>query len=335
MVRHGSIAGLHQNELPYRPEDSVVSRAARSLTEAHRYPSRDAGELRGAIAARFAVDPDWVVAASGSISVIQQAMIAAGPGRLLLPWPSFDAFPPLGSALRMNVRFVGLAPDGACDLVALKRMVGPATRMVIVCTPNTPTGGVVTQHDLLRFLDAVPENVIVLVDQAYAEFAEPAGPQSVVDLVRRHPGVVVTRTFSKAYGLAGMRVGYGIAQPALAEAITSAGVPYPLTRAAEAAALVALGDQQRLRRNIRRNARERARLTAGLRALDVEVLDGHGNFVWLPMTARAANIGTQLAEAGLLVKTYPGAGIRITIGTPAQTDRLLAAWPQVSALTSL
>ncbi|GAA5159605.1 histidinol-phosphate transaminase [Pseudonocardia eucalypti] len=318
---------LDRNELPYAPPEGVRATAGGAIEDVRRYPSWDALELRTAIAEQYCVEPDWVVAASGSISVIQQAMLAAGPGEVIFSWPSFDAFPPLAAALRMRANFATLEADGSCDLEDMRTRINANTRLIIVCTPNTPTGGAVRRRDLQEFVAAVPPEVIVLVDGAYAEFVSDIDAVIGPDLVHGHPNVIITRTFSKAYALAGLRVGYGIAQPALAQAVARTGVPYALTNPAEAAALEALGRSDHMRRNVVRVNSERSRMAAGLAGLGVEVVTGHGNFVWLPLPERAELVAAALARAGIMVKPYPQLGIRISVGTAEGTDRLLSSWP--------
>lgn len=327
--------GLDRNELPYAPTMSAVFAGTQEMFDARRYPSWDALELRTSLAGRFGVERNWVVAASGSISVIQQTMLAAGPGEVVFSWPSFDAFPPLATALRMRLRLAGLRPDGSCDLADMRTKITGDTRLIILCTPNTPTGGAVRHGDLAEFLADVPADVMVLIDEAYAEFVEMEDAVRAIELIRRHDNVAMSRTFSKAYGLAGLRVGYGIAQPRCAAAIAEKGVPYALSRPAEAAAVHALRATEYMRTNVAKVNAERSRLAVGLRRMGMRVVCGHGNFVWVPVEGDLSSIARSLAAAGIYVKTYPAHGIRVTIGTPEQTERVLAAWPRVHVDSSV
>lgn len=322
-----SNVGLGRNELPYQPPDSVRTAASGALRDVNRYPSRDGFDLRCRIAKQFRVEPDWIVVANGSISVIQQAMLVAGPGEVIFSWPSFDAFPPLAAALGMRANLAGLTPDGGCDLADISARINVQTRLIIICTPNTPTGGVVRHQELMEFAAAVPRGVITLIDGAYAEFISDFEAMPDADLVRVSPAVVMTRTFSKAYALAGLRVGYGIARPELAREIVRTGVPYAVSGVAESAAIEALSQPDYMRRNVERITAERARLASGLRRLGLEVVAGHGNFVWLPMPERMESVVAALARQGVMVKSYPGHGIRISVGTSGDTDRLLSSWP--------
>lgn len=317
---------LKQNELPSSPHQAITKAAATALEQAHRYSSWDSLELREVLAEQFGVEPDWVVAASGSVNVIQQAMLVAGPGEIAFCWPSFDAFPPLAKARGMRVKLAKVKPDGSCDLADLRSRVTSKTKMVIICTPNTPTGGIVSHQAVVDFLAEVPPEVLVLIDEAYGEFVDESEAVRGVELVRAYPNVIMTRTFSKAYGLAGMRVGYGIAQPELAKIIMGAGVPYALTRPAEKAAIEAIRQHSHMEANVAKVVVERAHLTRELRQRGVEVVEGHGNFIWLPRQGDEERLVEQLAVRGILVKAYPGYGVRISIGTRADTKQLLAAW---------
>ncbi|WP_051342285.1 pyridoxal phosphate-dependent aminotransferase [Pseudonocardia spinosispora] len=323
---------LNRNELRTPWPDTVVEAALRGLEHAQGYPGWDAAGLRSELAHHYSTTTDHVVAAAGSAAVIAQAMLVARAGELVLPWPSFEALPGLASARGLTVRLTELrASDGAVDLDAVLAALNPSTSMILICTPNSPTGGGLRHRELVEFLAFVPESVLVLIDQAYAEFADHPDPPRPIDLTAVHPGVLVTRTFSKAYGLAGLRVGYGLARPDLTSRVELAGVPYAISAAAEGAAIEALRQPEALRAAVRRVRAERTTLADGLRDHHLQVRTGHGNFVWLPMPAQVPEVVQTLAARGVLVKGYPGHGIRISVGTEQDTDDLLHRWPsQVS-----
>jgi histidinol-phosphate aminotransferase len=320
------VARLGLNEVPWRPSSALLDSACHALGVAHRYPSWDAERLRNAIGGRLGVPSDSVVISNGSIGVIQQALVAAGPGEVAYCWPSFDAFPPLVAGLGMTSARAGVQPEGACDLDDLAAKVGPATSAIIVCSPNTPTGGLVTRDRFERFLADVPPTVLTILDEAYGEFVDDAESLHALDLLARYPNLVITRTFSKAYGIAGLRVGYAVASRDTARRIALAGVPFAISAPAEAAAIAALADIARLERAVSTIKVERGRLADGLRGLGAEVVEGHGNFVWVPLGADTERASSLLTSADVLVKVYPGAGVRITVGNPDDTDRVLAAW---------
>jgi histidinol-phosphate aminotransferase len=319
---------MHRNELPYPPPPAVLTAAERELAGVHRYPALQPAALGSALAGHFGVPPDWVVTGAGSVGVIGYALMVADAGELVLPWPSFEAYPAMAAAHRHTVRPTRLRPDGGCDLRDVWAAVTGATTVVVVCTPNPPTGGVVAHAELAELVARLPERVLVIVDEAYAEFVDDRHAARGPDLVRAYPNVVMTRTFSKAYGLAGLRVGYGLAQPALAAALNRVALPFAVSTIAETAAVEALRRPGRLRADIAAIRAERARLTAALRARGVPVTDSQANFVWAPLGARAERVAEHLARAGILVKAYPDQGVRITVGDGRDTDRLLAAWPE-------
>ncbi|NUS42121.1 MAG: aminotransferase class I/II-fold pyridoxal phosphate-dependent enzyme [Mycobacteriaceae bacterium] len=313
------------NEMPFAATESVVTRTRTADWDVNRYPERDAVTLRTALAGHYGLTPDRIVVGSGSIGVIQQAMTAAGPGEIAYGWPTFEAFDHAAQSLRMPVRRVPLY-DNACDLRALLAAITPTTAMVIVCTPNSPTGGIVGHDDVAAFLRRVPPRVLVLLDEAYIEFVTDPGHVDSVSLAYQYPNVLVTRTFSKGYGLAGARVGYGIAQPGLARRVRDAGLPFPVPVPCQEAALAALADRRTLRDRVDRIIAERQRLAAGLRDLGTVVVEGHGNFVWLPLGEQAAPVAAALRDHDIRVKPVAGHGIRITVGTPADTAAVHAAW---------
>lgn len=322
---------LDRNEMPF-PVPVPVRRAARDgIGKISMYPSTDALRLRRELASRYGVSPDWFVAGAGSVNVIAQVMMAVGPGHMITPWPGFEAIPQLATGRGFAVTFTGLNPvTGACDLAELSTAVRPTTTLIIICTPHSPTGGALTHSDLAEFLATISPHTTVLIDQAYAEFDDQADPPRPVELVTSHPRTVVTRTFSKAYGLAGLRVGYGLANPDLVTTVAASAVPYTVTAAAEAAAVEALCRPADLAATVARVRTERAGLAQALAARGVQVVVGHGNFVWIPRDEKVPELVEHLASAGILVKGYPGDGIRISVGTRDDTVRLARAWPDSS-----
>jgi histidinol-phosphate aminotransferase len=222
---------------------------------------------------------------------------------------------------------VPLRPDATHDLDAMAAAVTERTRVVLVCTPNNPTGPVVTAADLDRFLDAVPDRVLVVVDEAYAEFVrDPAAADGLAALARRG-NVVVLRTFSKAYGLAGLRIGYAIARPGIAESIRKATPPFAVTDLSQAAAVASLESQAALDERVEAIVQERRRVVAALREQGWTVPDTQANFVWLPLGAEAMDFAA--AAAPVSVRPFAGDGVRVSIGSPEVNDLLLeraAAW---------
>lgn len=322
---------LSSNENPFPPLDGVRDAVARAAVEVNRYPDMYASELVAAIAARHGVEPASVVAGCGSVAVLAHVLEAycdAGD-EVVHAWRSFESYPiSVGLQGAVGVT-VPLRADGRHDLPAMAAAVGPRTRVVLVCTPNNPTGPTVSADELAAFLDAVPPHVVVVVDEAYAEFVRAPGAANGIDLARTRPNVVALRTFSKAYGLAGLRVGFAIAHPDVAAAIRAASTPFEVNRLAEVAALASLEAEAALAERVDAVVAERRRVLAGLRAQGWQVPDSQANFVWLATGERTVELAADARAHGLLVRPFAGEGVRISIGEPAANDRVLevaAAW---------
>ncbi|HEY0560110.1 MAG TPA: histidinol-phosphate transaminase [Frankiaceae bacterium] len=317
---------LASNESAHGPLPGVLERAVARATSTHRYPDTDASQLRHALADRFDLDPSRIVAGCGSVALCQQLTLStAGPGdEVLFPWRSFEAYPVFTAVVGATPVRVPLRADFSLDLQAMARAVTDRTRLVLVCTPNNPTGPAVSAAELEAFLAVVPPRVTVVIDEAYLEYA--AGPDlpDGLALARRFPNVAVLRTFSKAYGLAALRVGWCYAPPALAEGLRRTSIPFAVSALAEAAAVEALQEQAEVARRATETIGERERVTAGLRAAGIAVPDSQANFVWLPLGERSVAFTDGLIRQGLITRCFAGDGIRVTLGLPAENDLLLA-----------
>jgi histidinol-phosphate aminotransferase len=253
-------------------------------------------------------------------------------------WRSFEMYPLLAQVAGARSIQVPLTPGRAGgpadthDLDALGAAIDATTRLVFVCNPNNPTGTAVRRPELERFLDAVPAETLVVLDEAYREFVtDPAVPDGL-QLMRGRPNVAVLRTFSKAWGLAGLRVGYLIAEdPAVADAVRRTHVPFSVSMPAQAAAVAALGSDEEVRRRCAAVTAERERLTAGLRDRGLDVADSQANFVWLPLGERTAEVAAALEARAVITRPFPGDGIRVTVGTPEEDDVFLTALDGVLA----
>jgi histidinol-phosphate aminotransferase len=225
------------------------------------------------------------------------------------------------------------APGGPADthdLDALAAAVDEDTRLVFVCNPNNPTGTAVRRAELERFLAAVPDRTLVVLDEAYREFVTDPEVPDGLELMRGRPNVAVLRTFSKAWGLAGLRVGYLVAEdPAVADAVRRTHVPFSVSSLAQAAAVAALGSEDEVRRRCAAVVEERARLTGALRERGLPVADSQANFVWLPAGERTAELAAALEARAVITRPFAGEGLRVTVGTPEEDDVLLAALDEV------
>lgn len=316
---------LSSNENPFDPLPSVVE-ALRATTGVNRYPDASSPRLRQRLAERFGVTPEGVHVAAGSVSILfQLAQATSAPGdEIVFAWRSFEAYPGLAVVAGATAVMVPLTADGRHDLAAMAAAVTERTRMVIVCSPNNPTGPVVTQAEFDTFLDAVPADVLVVLDEAYIEFVtDPDAVDGRRVISAGRDNVVVLRTFSKAYGLAGLRVGYAVGHPSILDAARSTGIPLSVTAAAEAGALASLDAEEELLERVNVLAERRDRLAARLRDAGWAVPQAQGNFVWLPAGDRTLDIAAAFEAASLIVRPFAGDGIRISVGEEESLDRVV------------
>lgn len=316
---------VSSNENPYPPLPRVREAIAAAAAEVNRYPDPGSTQLVAAIAAHHDVPETDVVVATGAVALCYQAAhAAAGPGdEVIYPWRSFEAYPIVAHVCGAKPVPVALTATEEHDLEAMATMITPVTRVIFVCTPNNPTGTVVTEAQLTAFLAAVPADVLVVVDEAYIEFADRTDVADGVAACRRHPNVMVLRTFSKAYGLAGLRVGYALAQAPLAQALRKTALPFGVSSLAEAAAIASLADHTELMQRVADLAGERERMIAELRARGLAITESQANFIWLRLGGRTAEFSRCCDEAGLTIRAFPGEGVRVTIGEPAANDRFI------------
>ncbi|WP_345800934.1 histidinol-phosphate transaminase [Microbacterium sp. AZCO] len=317
---------LSSNENPFDPLPGVLE-AVQSATALNRYPDATAGRLRERLADRFGVTLDEVHIGAGSVSILAQLILAAaGPGdEVLYAWRSFEAYPGLVLIAGATPVQVPLGEGARHDLDAMAAAVTERTRVVIVCSPNNPTGPIVGHDEFEAFLAKIPSDVLVILDEAYAEFVT---DPNAVDGLRvlggeGHPNVVVLRTFSKAFGLAALRVGYAIGHPRILDAARSTAIPLSVTAHAEVAALASLDAERELLERVSVIAERRDALVAGLRGLGWAVPYAQGNFVWLPAGSESLEIAEKFVAGGLVVRPFAGDGIRISVGEHESVDKVL------------
>ncbi|MGZ8804057.1 MAG: histidinol-phosphate transaminase [Microbacterium sp.] len=317
---------LSSNENPFDPLPGVLD-AVHAATALNRYPDATAGRLRQRLAERFGVADDAVHVAAGSVSILAQLVLAtSGPGdEVVFAWRSFEAYPWLGVVAGATPVQVPLTDDACHDLPAMAAAITDRTRAVIVCSPNNPTGPIVRQADFDAFVAAVPSDVLIILDEAYAEFV--TDPDAVDGLrvlsAKQHPNVVVLRTFSKAFGLAGLRIGYAIGHPRILDAARSTSIPLSVTAHAEEAALASLDAEDALLDRVRAIADRRDRLAAALRATGWRVPQAQGNFVWLPAGRETLDMAGAFDAAGLIVRPFAGDGLRISVGEEDSVEKVL------------
>ena len=318
---------LSSNENPFDPLPSVQAAIARAAAEVNRYPDATALSLRERLAERYGVSPDEVIVGAGSVSLLAQFIAAAaGPGdEVVYAWRSFEAYPGLVTVSGATSVQVPNRPDHGHDLDAMADAVTDRTRAVIVCSPNNPTGVAVTADEFERFMARVPGDLLVLLDEAYAEFVRDEASVDGIALIGRYPNLVVLRTFSKAYGLAGVRVGYAIGPVEILDAARSTAIPLGVTGVATAGALAALEAEAEaeLLRRVDALASQRDAFRAALLEQGWAVPEAQGNFVWLPARERTVQIAERLFDAGFVTRAFPPDGIRISIGEAESVDTLL------------
>jgi histidinol-phosphate aminotransferase len=318
---------LASNEVPYGPLPGVPEAVAEAVTTSHRYPDMGVTVLREKLAARYGVDPDRIVTGCGSVALAEHlAKSTCLPGdEIVYAWRSFEAYPIIAAGVGATSVRVPNTPGHGHDLAAMAAAITDRTRLVLVCNPNNPTGTSVRRAELDRFLDEVPSDVLVVLDEAYREFVTddqvPDGLQTYGD----RPNVVVLRTLSKAWGLAGLRVGFLVGQPDVTAAIRKVVTPFSTSLVAQAAAIAALDAEAEVTRRCAIVVAERDRVTEGLRKLGQDVPDSQSNFVWLPLGDRAAAFGAACESRAVIVRPFQGDGVRVTIGTPEENDAFLAA----------
>jgi histidinol-phosphate aminotransferase len=320
---------LSSNELALPPLPEVT--AAITRAQPNRYPDVAAMPLREAVAAVFGIAPEAVLPGAGSLEVLSrilQAYAGVGadgvPDEVALPWRSFEAYPLAIQGVGAVPVPVPLSADGRHDLLRLHQAIGARTRAVVLCSPNNPTGPALTHTETAEFVRAVPGDVLVVIDEAYAEFVRGVDPLDAPALAATHRNVVVLRTLSKAHGLAALRVGYAIGHPDTLDPVWRVVLPFPVSAPAIDAAVVSLAALPRVLDRAARVVGERERLSALLADRGITHPDAQGNFVWLPLGDRTARFVDAASDVGIAVRAFPREGVRVSIGDREASDRLLA-----------
>lgn len=316
---------LSSNEVAHPPLPAAVAAMAEAATTANRYPDMGATDLVHAIAKHLKLHPEQVAVGCGSSALCQQLVqITCTTGdEVVFPWRSFEAYPIFARVAGATPRPVPLMADHRVDLPALAAAITPATRLVFVCNPNNPTGTTVTKREFEEFMTVVPPTTLVALDEAYFEFVRTQDTPMGTEVVVKHENVVALRTFSKAYGLAGVRVGYAFGNPAIIAALNKVAIPFGVSAVAQAGAIASLAGAAQLLERTNETVSERDRVARAIGAIPSEA-----NFVWLP-TETAATLAQQLADQGVIVRAFPE-GVRITVTDHAEADRFLAAWNSIT-----
>ena len=323
---------LASNENPQAPLDPIVAAVNEAAAGINRYADHRATAVREALSARLGVAVEHVTVGNGSSGILQQLYFSyVDPGdEVVFPWRSFEVYPVFTRLMNGVSVQVPLAADLGFDVDALAAAVTDRTKLIFLATPNNPTGMASTTAELRSLLNRVPEHVVVCIDEAYREFLDPGFGDPVTELLPDFSNVVVTRTFSKAHGLAGLRVGYGIGHPDLIATVDKTLLPFAVNALAQAAALAALDNEPAIAERVQAILAERARVEVELAATGWSFPNHQGNFVWLATGERTDTIALDLERRGVVIRPFSGEGIRITIGSPDENDRFLATLAEIA-----
>ncbi len=326
VAREGlTVYKVSSNENPYPPLPSVLDVVRDAAATMNRYPDMGVSALTDALAAHLDVPRERIATGTGSVGVLGQIMQATcdAGDEVVYAWRSFEAYPIVVALSGATSVQVPLTAEHRHDLPAMLTAITERTKVVMVCTPNNPTGPSVGHDELVGFVDAVPTDVLVVVDEAYLEFVQDDDPVRALEILRDRPNVVVLRTFSKAYGLAGLRVGYAVAHEPVAEALRKTATPFGVNTLAQVAAVASLQAADELEIRVKELVAERSRVVAGLAEAGWDVPQSGANFVWFPVGERTPELVAACTEAGLSVRPYGTDGVRVTIGETEANDRLL------------
>jgi histidinol-phosphate aminotransferase len=330
----GPVAMLASNESPYPPIPAVVEAITKALTGLNRYPDPTNAALRRRLADIHGVPAQRIAIGNGSCDIL----LAAGdallePGaELVYAWPSFSVYPHLAAASGARAIEVPLDEDHRHQLAKMREEITAATRLVLVCNPNNPTSTALPLDEIAEFVADVPSHVCVILDEAYVEFSVLQEPDESLPLLERHPNLVLLRTFSKVYGLCGLRVGYALCgSERFRQAVDQVRQPFFCNAAAQAAALESLNHSDEVTRRVERNLAERLGLEDELRRLGLNPAESQANFVWFDLgeDRSEADVMRGLAERGILVRAGGALGregaLRVTVGTQAENERFVEA----------
>ncbi|MEW2070893.1 histidinol-phosphate transaminase [Streptomyces sp. NPDC007346] len=318
---------LSSNENPYPPLPGVLETALAAAGSFNRYPDMACTGLMNELSDRFGVPVPHLATGTGSVGVAQQLLQAtSGPGdEVIYAWRSFEAYPIITQVSGATSVKVPLTTGEVHDLDAMAAAITDRTRLIFVCNPNNPTGTVVRRAELERFLDRVPSDVLVVLDEAYKEFIRDPEVPDGIEIYRDRPNVAVLRTFSKAYGLAGLRVGFAVAHEPVAAALRKTAVPFGVSQLAQDAAVASLRAEDELLGRVGSLVAERSRVGEELVRQGWTVPESHANFVWLRLGERTLDFAAACERAGVVVRPFKGEGVRVSIGESEGNDLFLKA----------
>lgn len=324
---------LSSNENPFPPLPGVLTAVTDAAADLNRYPDMASTELIAAIADLHGIAADQIVVGNGSTAVLEAIMraLCQEGDEVVHAWRSFEAYPIAIAVTGARAVGVPVTAEGRHDIDAMLAAVTERTRAILLCSPNNPTGPVLTQAEVERVLAEAPADVLVLLDEAYIEFVRDPAVADSVPLLAANPRLVVLRTFSKAYGLAGLRVGYAFGRARLVAGFRAASTPFGVNALAQVAALASLRARPALLERVEELVGERERLLTALRAQGWEIPDAQGNFVWFGVGDSSGVLAREFEEAGVLVRPFAGEGVRVSIGEREANDMVIAVAGEYAA----
>jgi histidinol-phosphate aminotransferase len=317
---------LSSNEIAHSPLPSVVAAIVDAATEINRYPDPFTAKLNQALADKFTIPIDQIATGTGSVGVCQQIIQAvAGAGdEVIYAWRSFEAYPIITTIAGAVSVQVPLTDAGLHDLDAMLNAITPKTRVIFVCTPNNPTGGIVTQQQIDDFLAKVSKDILVVIDEAYVEFNRDENAIDGIATMKANSNVGVLRTFSKAYGLAGLRVGYFVGPKNVADAVRKTAVPFGVSNIAQVAAVASLEHESELFERVDEVIAERIWFESELAKLGFKLPVSQANFVWLPLGDLTDEFAKRSEGIAVSIRPFPGEGVRISIGERPALERVIS-----------
>jgi histidinol-phosphate aminotransferase len=330
----GNLVKLASNETPWAPHPAVLDAIAETSKSLHRYPDPGGTELRKRLAERYDTNPERIALGNGSCDILlgaAQALLEPG-AEIVYAWPSFSMYPHLAALTGARAITVPLTEDGRHDLEAMLREITAATRICLVCNPNNPTATALPLEEIAAFADDLPSHVALIVDEAYVEFNTLQDHDESLDLLKRHSNVVLLRTFSKVYGLCGLRVGYALCPEGFRDAVDRIRQPFSVNALAQAAGAEALLHQDEVARRVERTAVERLHVESELQGRGLVTTESHANFSWVAVDDEEGVLAG-LEERGVIVRGGAALGgpghLRVTYGTREENERFLAALDDV------
>ena len=316
---------LSSNEIAHAPLPSVLAAIVDAAADINRYPDPFTTKLIQALSEKFSVPADQIATGTGSVGVCQQIIqsVAGAGDEVIYAWRSFEAYPIITTIAGAVSVQVPLTADGQHDLAAMLNAITSRTRAIFVCTPNNPTGGIVTQQEIDEFLAKVPKNVLVVIDEAYVEFNRDENAIDGIATMKANSNVGVLRTFSKAYGLAGLRVGYFVGPKNIADAVRKTAVPFGVSNIAQVAAVASLEHETELFTRVDEVIQERNWFESELSNIGFKLPPSQANFVWIPLGERTEEFATRSEGLAVSIRPFPGEGVRISIGERPALERVI------------